>query len=188
MDFYKQEKKIPYHTNKIDFRDIEIIHLLNPKLKNTYIQVKKEGVILKTPKVSMNYINNLLLQKEDWIRKKLSELEKKTYITKEIVDENKAKEYLRIKTEYFSNKMGLEFNKLKFKKMKRRWGSCDSNKNITLNTYLYNAPKQQIEYVIIHELAHLVHMNHSKEFHALVGIYMPQARDFKTIEKDFHLL
>lgn len=107
------------------------------------------------------------------------------YVDKNISDEKKAKEFLADKVEYFSLKMGLEYSCLKFRKMKRRWGSCSSNGVITLNTYLFNTPEAQIDYVVVHELAHLVHMNHSKNFHNLVNRYVSSS---KAIQKSFYLL
>lgn len=144
--------------------------------------------MLKTPHVSNIYINRLLLDKEEWILKKLHELKNKVYVDKYIADEKKAKIFLTEKVEYFSNKMGLKYSSLKFRKMKRRWGSCSSNGVITINTYLYNTPIEQINYVVVHELAHLVHMNHSRAFHTLVSNYIPEAKDKKFIQNQFYLL
>jgi len=129
----------------------------------------------------------LLSKREPWIRKKLHELQQKVYVDKTIIDEKAAKEYLRSKVEYYSKVMGLKYSELKFRKMKRRWGSCSSNGVITLNTYLYNTPEIQINYVVVHELAHRVHMNHSKAFHALVEKYLsPEEKSFS--KKQFYML
>jgi len=72
----------------------------------------------------------------------------------------------------YAQMMHVEFSEVKFRKMKRRWGSCSSKKVITLNTQLLQLEKELIEYVLVHELAHLVHMNHSKAFHQLVEKYL----------------
>jgi predicted metal-dependent hydrolase len=78
----------------------------------------------------------------------------------------------------------LYFNKdiegLQLKYQSSRWGSCSSAKNITLSTRLLFAPDDVIDYVIIHELAHLVEMNHSDRFWALVERAMP---DYEKKEK-----
>lgn len=176
---------IQYLINNIKFDELDITHICKAKLKNTYISVTKEGVILKTPKVSQKYINILLEKKQHWIRKKIIYLNNKTMVNKEILDVNEAKNYMRSRVEIYSKKMNLSFMELKFKRMKRRWGSCSSKKTITLNLYLYNTPQEQIDYVIVHELAHLKHMNHSKEFHDLVDKYFPNS---KEIQSNFHLL
>ncbi|MCF6330556.1 MAG: M48 family metallopeptidase [Sulfurimonas sp.] len=176
---------IKYYTNNIKYNELNITHICKPKLKNSYISVTKDEVILKTPKVSDVFIYELLEKKQHWIRKKIIYLNNKTIVNKEISDEDKAKDYLRKRVEIYSKKMNLSFLELKFRRMKRRWGSCDSKKIITLNIYLYNAPIEQIDYVIVHELAHLIHMNHSKKFHNLVDEYFPNA---KEIESNFYLL
>ena len=61
--------------SKIIFRDLQILHLRKPELKNSYISVKKNGeIILKTPKVSDDFIQRLLLQREPWIRNQLQKV------------------------------------------------------------------------------------------------------------------
>jgi len=87
-----------------------------------------------------------------------------------------AKSYLTQRAEFFAQKMGLSYSELRFRKMKSRWGSCSSQKKITLNTALMKVDKALIDYVVVHELAHLVHMNHSKAFHALVAEYLPDSK------------
>lgn len=61
-------------------------------------------------------------------------------------------------------KYEVEPNNLYIQNMKFRWGSCSAKGNIILNPELIKAPKPCIEYVIIHELCHLIHQNHSKAF------------------------
>lgn len=90
-----------------------------------------------------------------------------------------AKEYLTQRVEFYSKIMDLKYKELKFKKMKSRWGSCSSLRVITLNTNLLKLHKEQIDYVVVHELAHLVHMNHSKAFHTLVQSYFSDAQRVK---------
>ena len=65
--------------------------------------------------------------------------------------------------------------------MKTRWGSCNvKTKNINLNLELIKKPQECIEYVVLHELAHLKHPNHSKQFWEYVGMHMP---DWKLRKK-----
>lgn len=63
--------------------------------------------------------------------------------------------------------------------MRRRWGTCHSNGRIWLNRELIKKDAELIDYVIIHELCHLVHHNHGPEFYALLGSIMPDYRDRK---------
>ncbi len=73
-----------------------------------------------------------------------------------------------------------EINSVNLKFNQSNWGSCSSKRNVNLSTRLLFAPATVIDYVIIHELAHLIEMNHSKRFWALVATAMP---DYKEKEK-----
>lgn len=68
---------------------------------------------------------------------------------------------------------------LAVKRMKKRWGSLSQSGVISLNTTLIKAPKECIDYVIIHELCHLVHNDHSKAFYTLLEAKIPNWRDVK---------
>ena len=71
------------------------------------------------------------------------------------------------------------------RKMKTRWGSCSSKGSISLNLDLIKLPEQCIKEVILHELCHLVHFNHSKAFYALMTAEMP---DWKYWKKELKFL
>lgn len=70
---------------------------------------------------------------------------------------------------------------VRLREMKSRWGSCAYKRGvITLNTRLYHAPGECLEYVVLHELCHFVHPDHSPAFHALLGSLMPDYRARKA--------
>ncbi len=83
-----------------------------------------------------------------------------------------AKKYLKNRLDEIANKYNLEYNVLKITSAKTRWGSCTSKRNINFSFRLIMAPLKTIDYVIVHELAHLTHMNHSKDFWLEVDIMM----------------
>lgn len=87
---------------------------------------------------------------------------------------NTATHYIIARTHQIAQKMELKFNKLSLRKQKTRWGSCSSQKNLNFNWQLVYFDPKIIDYVIIHELSHLVHMNHSKNFWNLVAKYDPE--------------
>lgn len=93
---------------------------------------------------------------------------------------NEAQLTLPSRVEYYVRKMGLKPSELRFKRMKRRWGSCDSRGIVTLNTLMMQLSYEHIDYIIVHELAHLKHMNHSREFHALVRAHLPHEKELRA--------
>ncbi|MBW6487587.1 SprT family zinc-dependent metalloprotease [Sulfurimonas sp.] len=216
--------------SKISFNDLEILHVRNRALKNSYISVKRNGLItVKTSNVSEDYVRNLLEKKELWIRKQLQkiqnnpqpqinmedevllfgeilsidideakelrkELERVDVLNAEAVlkcydkfYKNYAKNYLIPRVEHYSRIMELDFSEIKFRKMRSRWGSCSSMGVITLNIELIKIDKKLIDFIVVHELSHLVHMNHSKKFHSLVERYLPDAKSLNRELKAIRL-
>ena len=92
----------------------------------------------------------------------------------------KFKEIAIPRLNYFSNKYNLKINQVRFKNQKTLWGSCSSKNNINLNYLLVMAPMIVIDYVIIHELVHTVHKNHSENFWNTLEAIMP---DYKKAKK-----
>lgn len=99
-----------------------------------------------------------------------------------------AKKYLTPRVGHFSNIMKLNYSEIKFRKMRSRWGSCSSRGVITLNTQLIKIDKALVDFIIVHELAHLTHMNHSKKFHSLVEMYIPNAKMLNRELKSINIL
>ena len=101
---------------------------------------------------------------------------------------NKAIEIFQFEMEKLYQKIfkkyGLDQPHVLVRKMKTLWGSCTPNKNkITLNEYLLKADIRCIQYVLLHELAHLLYPNHSKEFYDFLTIHMP---DWKERKKEIN--
>lgn len=112
-------------------------------------------------------------QKRAWIKTEIEKLKQKKSqlnffdINKDTLIDNlkrKAHAYLPIRIRQLALKHGLNFNKLALRNSKTRWGSCSFDNNINLNIHLMKLPDELIDYVILHELTHTVHKNHSKDF------------------------
>ena len=82
---------------------------------------------------------------------------------------------------YLFKRFGLEKPILQIKKMEKRWGSCTPQQKIILTPELIKAPVVCINYVILHELCHLVHHNHSKAFYQLLENFMPDWQKYKQL-------
>jgi predicted metal-dependent hydrolase len=85
--------------------------------------------------------------------------------------------------------MNLHPSRVSFRFNKTRWGSCSYKNSIVFNYYLAKLPEDVIEYVVVHELAHIKHKNHQKNFWALVGEFLPDFKNrlkkLREIEKEF---
>ena len=82
-------------------------------------------------------------------------------------------------------RLSIPFPTVKFRRMRSRWGSCNSQKAIlTFNVALIGAPLDAIEYVVYHEFAHLVHPDHSRAFHALVARFLPDWKSRRAMLKE----
>ena len=91
--------------------------------------------------------NKFVLNSED--KTKAEQLFKEFY-------KQRAKEKLEAQVHKYAKQMGVSYQELKFLDMKKRWGSCTNEGNIILNSHLIKAPMYVIDYVIVHELAHLI--------------------------------
>ena len=91
---------------------------------------------------------------------------------------------IRGKADELSVRLGLTYNRLIIRGQKTRWGSCSHKGNLSFNWKLIMVPEPVIDYVIVHELAHLEEMNHTKRFWELVGKHCPQWRDHRKWLKD----
>ncbi len=85
-------------------------------------------------------------------------------------------ENFRQRAEYYAGMMGVTFGNITIRNQKTRWGSCSGKGNLNFNYKLYFLPAELMDYVIIHELAHRRHMNHSAAFWQVVEQYCPEWR------------
>ena len=94
---------------------------------------------------------------------------------------SQAQEILGSKVFQFSRQIDVSPKKIQIRNQKRLWGCCDYHQqSITLNWQIILAPMEVVDYVVIHELCHLIHPNHSQRFWRKVGQYMPHYKEPET--------
>lgn len=115
------------------------------------VSVKEETLELTTPTGSANEIRKL---------------------TERFLKQT-AEQYLLPRTKKLATIMDIDYRSLKIGQQKSQWGSCNRQGDLSFNWRLVHAPREVIDYVIIHELSHRTHMNHSRSFWNLVAQYDP---------------
>lgn len=93
---------------------------------------------------------------------------------------NEANRIFSALVDTYAKKMGISYRIVRIKNSRTRWGSCGKNESINLNWRLIMTPPEVIEYLIIHELTHIVHRNHSKHFYNFVERFCP---NYKAMEQ-----
>ncbi|MGZ3770287.1 MAG: M48 family metallopeptidase [Bdellovibrio sp.] len=97
--------------------------------------------------------------------------------------------FLSKQVKFWSERMNLYPSQIKFREQRTRWGSCSTRKIINLNWRLIVFAQEIIDYVIVHELAHLQHMNHSQKFWSLVEQHIENYKDVvKSLKESQHLV
>lgn len=91
-----------------------------------------------------------------------------------------ANSYLQKKLADISNSINLSYHKFDLTSARTKWGSCDTKNNILLNFRLIALPHHLIEYVIIHELCHTIHHDHSQNFWSLVSLHCPSYKKYRN--------
>lgn len=91
----------------------------------------------------------------------------------------KAKEKITPKVEHYAQQLGVEYNDILISDLKYRWGSCTLKGNLNFNWRLIKAPHFVINYVVVHELAHLLELNHSERFWNIVRVQLPNYLEAK---------
>jgi predicted metal-dependent hydrolase len=89
------------------------------------------------------------------------------------------------RVEFYKNKFNIEPRQVKIKQQKTRWGSCTSKGDLLFNWRTIMAPSPVIDYIIVHELSHLVNKNHSSKFWKSVESILPDYKDRKKWLKDY---
>ena len=165
--------KLRYGNSVIKYNIVK-----SKRRKTSEIRVDDTGVEIRTPITKKDSeIQEMINNKKQWIFKKQLEFKDKKRQRKKQFRIIYSDSYLDKLVKKLASKIGVKPSKIVVKPLKGRWGSATEKGVITLNSNLLKAPKNVIEYIIIHELCHLKIQNHSSRYWNLVTNFMPNYKE-----------
>jgi len=176
--------------------------LIKCNRRSVGITIKSGGeIIIRAPRFMPNtLIMSYVQEKTSWILKTYEKQSKNKPVP---ISEEKslhtlslekryreaAKDYIPKRVEYYHQFTGGNYQKITIRDQKTRWGSCSSNGTLSFSFRLMLAPPRVLDYVVVHELCHLTHMNHSKEFWNMVENILPDYKEHrKWLKENGHTL
>ena len=165
--------------------------LVRSNRKTIAVQVKKDGnVVVRAPRaMSKLEINYFLRMNRVWIDKHVHEAKENFKAEEQIPKLTReelmklallAKEVIPGRVEYYAGLIGVTYGRITIRAQKTRWGSCSAKGNLNFNCLLMAAPPEVLDSVVVHELCHRKHMDHSKEFYEEIYKVYP---DYKRYHK-----
>ena len=158
--------------------------LIRSKRKTLSMQMTEGGLIVRAPFSASEESISIFIKKHDrWIKKRLAEFGKRRAAADRLpplTDEDikglaqKALSYIPQRAKYYAAEMGVKYGRITIRNQRTRWGSCSSKGNLNFNCLLMLTPPEVIDSVVVHELCHLKHMDHSREFYAEVRRVYPE--------------
>lgn len=146
------------------------------------MEVTAQGdLVIRAPlRMSGEEICAFVEKNRRWAADKIEEAKKRREtqaapLTREELKElgEAARDYIPMRVAHYAAIMDLDFGSVTIRDQTTRWGSCSAKKNLNFNVLLMLAPKEVIDSIIVHELCHIRHMNHSKAFYEEVNKYFP---------------
>ena len=159
--------------------------IIRSKRKTAALQIAEDGhLIVRVPlRCPEKEITAFIEKNRQWIetrtakvRQRNKELEKLEPFTKQDIEDmaEKALKLIPERVRHYAQLLGVTYGRITIRNQKTKWGSCSSKGNLNFNCLLMAAPPEVVDSVVVHELCHRLHMNHSKEFYAEIYRIFPE--------------
>ena len=184
----------------LDKEEIEV-EIIRSKRRSMAIQIRTDGsVVVRVPMhASDRAIKRFVSAHARWIadnrgqmferRKKLADnpYDIPAWESLSAADKKIAKQKIMEHVDYFARRMEIDYGSISMRNQKSRWGSCSSKGNLNFNYRLAYLPEELLDYVVVHELAHRRHMDHSAAFWEEVETYYPAYKKCRQMLNDILL-
>lgn len=184
----------------LDKEEIEV-EIIRSKRRSMAIQIRTDGsVVARVPMhASDRAIKRFVSAHARWIadnrgqmferRKKLADnpYDIPAWDSLSATDKKIAKQKIMEHVDYYARRMEIDYGSISMRNQKSRWGSCSSKGNLNFNYRLAYLPEELLDYVVVHELAHRRHMDHSAAFWEEVETYYPAYKKCRQMLNDILL-
>ena len=168
--------------------------VVRSRRKSICIEIDRDlNIKVRAPlRMTDSQIQSFVDSRQNWIRSHLEIMQKRisnmsdeknpsTALTDADIKalSEQARIYIPSRVEHFAQIIGVTYGRITIRHQKTRWGSCSSRGTLSFNYRLIYGPAGPLDYVVVHELCHLTHMNHSKDFWNMVERIMPDYRIYK---------
>lgn len=184
----------------LDKEEIEV-EIIRSKRRSMAIQIRTDGsVVVRVPMhASDRAIKRFVSAHARWIadnrgqmferRKKLADnpYDIPAWESLSAADKKIAKQKNMEHVDYYARRMEIDYGSISMRNQKSRWGSCSSKGNLNFNYRLAYLPEELLDYVVVHELAHRRHMDHSAAFWEEVETYYPAYKKCRQMLNDISL-
>ena len=164
-------------------KDVKV-NIIRSDRKTLSIQLKPGEIVARAPlRIKDKEIYSFIESKKSWIEKNLSKIVEREKSISEVQPftqeeinafAEKAKQIIPERVRYYAPKIGVTYNRITIRCQHTRWGSCSSKGNLNFNCLLALFPIEVIDSVVVHELCHRKHMNHSPQFYAEIEKVFPE--------------
>ena len=160
------------------------------------VLIKASGdVVVTAPRfITVKKVEEFLFAHQDWVLEKVNFAKEQQRKLEEVytgsslsANSARARKLATDKARYFAGLYGVTFNRISIKNQSTQWGSCSSKRNLNFNYRLVFLPPELVDYVVVHEICHLIEMNHSERFWRQVARTVPDYKTRKLQLRRMHL-
>ena len=167
---------------------VATIEVIRSRRKTLSLEVKDDGrVLLRAPlRCGERELRSFAQEHRGWIERKLRESAQRrrtldalgSFSEEELrALQKKGKALFPARCAEYAPKLGVRYGRVSVRRQRSKWGSCSSRGNLNFNCLLLLAPERVLDYVVVHELAHIRYKDHSRAFYGFIESVLPDYRD-----------